>query len=197
MAGPALNDLFQSLISKTGHDKITNEESNVFVDWKSRASNSCAFRGTVASGLAWIATRKWRTANRVLPVTGAFLLTVGWTFSKSVDSCVDRILGMDGSRMQYELEKIILEKYGNDPEKMKPFSKHFYCEEIFNDSAPGRPKSVYRQRHLYVDDQRTTNENLKHESAKKGVNHQHKKDDSNVKLKSPNAETKQVPICPC
>uniref|UniRef100_A0A803MT09 Uncharacterized protein n=2 Tax=Chenopodium quinoa TaxID=63459 RepID=A0A803MT09_CHEQI len=191
MAGPALDELFRSLLSKTGQEKMTTQESKVFVEWKSQAIKSCAVGSGVASGLAWIATRKWRTANRVIPIAGAGFLTASWAFGKSVNTCADRILQMDGSRMQYELEKIILEKYGNDPEKMKPFSKHFYCEEIFNDSTPGRPKSIYRQRHLHVDNHRTTDNNTNHESAKKGVYYQQREDDSNVKLKSPSAENKQ------
>ncbi|XP_021776096.1 uncharacterized protein LOC110739927 isoform X1 [Chenopodium quinoa] len=103
---------------------------------------------------------------------------------------------MDGSRMQYELEKIILEKYGNDPEKMKPFSKYFYREEIFNDSTPGCSKPIYRQQHLHVDNHRTTDDNMNHESAKKGVYHQQRKDDSNVNLRSPGVENKQSSVQP-
>lgn len=59
--------------------------------------------------------------------------------------------------MQHELRKIVVEKFGNNPQRMKPFSKHFYVEEVMNDSAPGNPKSVYRQRNIYVEEQQIAN----------------------------------------
>lgn len=196
MAAIALDELFRSLLSKTGQEKMTSQEANVFVGWKSQTIRSCAALGSVATGLTWVATRKMSSFNRATVAGGAGFFTVMWRLRRSVDSCVDRILGMDGSRMQHELKKIILEKYGNDPEKMRLFSKHFYCEELFSDSTPGHPKSVYRQRHTYVDEHRTADGDTNHESTKKGVINQPRSDDSNVKVKSSSSEIKQVPINP-
>ncbi|XP_019107999.1 uncharacterized protein LOC104906676 isoform X2 [Beta vulgaris subsp. vulgaris] len=204
-----LDELVQSLISKKGPEKLTEQEAAVFARCKSQVFRNCAIGGSVAT-----ATRKLNSFSRLALAGGASFLTAIWSLHKSVDSCVDHILAMDGSRMQYELKKInrarkqeceggvardggrrrILDKFGNDPEKMQLFSKHFYCEEVFNDSTPGQPKSYYRQRNLYVDDQRTADGSSSQVSDKKGVLHNQRNDDSNIKMRNPTAEIKQVPI---
>ncbi|KMS98843.1 hypothetical protein BVRB_3g068230 [Beta vulgaris subsp. vulgaris] len=189
-----LDELVQSLISKKGPEKLTEQEAAVFARCKSQVFRNCAIGGSVATGLSWMATRKLNSFSRLALAGGASFLTAIWSLHKSVDSCVDHILAMDGSRMQYELKKIILDKFGNDPEKMQLFSKHFYCEEVFNDSTPGQPKSYYRQRNLYVDDQRTADGSSSQVSDKKGVLHNQRNDDSNIKMRNPTAEIKQVPI---
>ncbi|KAL2922623.1 Vezatin [Bienertia sinuspersici] len=174
-----LDELFQSLLSNKGEEQMTNQEIKIYNGWKSQALKSFAVGGAVATGLTWIGI--------------GFLTGIG-RLNESIDSCVEHILGMDGSRMQHELKKIILEKYGNNPKKMQPFSKHFYCEEVFNDLTLGQPQPVFRQRHVYVEDHRTADGNSHHEAIKKGAKHQQRNDDSKVKLKSSSTEIKQVPV---
>lgn len=74
-----------------------------------------------------------------------------WRLGKSLHSCVDHILGLEGTRMQRELATIIVQKYRDDPAIVKLISKHFYSEEVFDDSTSDRPKLRWRYRNVFSD----------------------------------------------
>ncbi|KAG6668397.1 hypothetical protein CIPAW_01G167500 [Carya illinoinensis] len=69
-----------------------------------------------------------------------------WRCGQRFDSWVDRVFARTGDRMQFELAKIILTKYQHDPWRMKLISKHFYPEEVFDDTDPDQPKQLWRYR---------------------------------------------------
>ncbi|GJS01124.1 mitochondrial intermediate peptidase [Tanacetum coccineum] len=93
-----------------------------------------------------------------------------WRFRSSVNSCIEQILCMDGSRMQKELANIMLKRYPNYPLTTKLISKRFYCENVFDDTTSDIPKSRWRFRNNFVESaahpqQRTENhESSDHES---------------------------------
>uniref|UniRef100_A0A7C9E2D8 Uncharacterized protein n=1 Tax=Opuntia streptacantha TaxID=393608 RepID=A0A7C9E2D8_OPUST len=153
--GEAIVELINVLNSK--EEKINQQEGQVFLECKNRAIKGFAIGGSIATGVVWVASRKLNNFLRVNLAGGAGFLAGMWGLKESIDSSVNRILEMEGTRMQHELRKIVVEKYGNNPQRMKPFSKHFYVEEVMNDSAPGNPKSVYRQRNIYVEEQQIAN----------------------------------------
>lgn len=154
-----LIDLIQVLKSKEGQERITRQEADFFNCCKSQAIKGFAVGGSIATGLVWVASRKLNTFLRFNLAGGAGFITGMWRSRESIDSCVDRILAMDGSRMQHELRKIVLEKYGDNPQRMQAFARHFYSEEVLSDSTLGHPKSVYRQRNSYRNDERIANSN--------------------------------------
>lgn len=153
--GEAIIELIKVLNSK--EEKITQQEGQVFLDCKNRAIKGFAIGGSIATGVVWVASRKLNNFLRVSLAGGAGFVAGMWGLKESIDSSVNRILEMEGTRMQHELRKIVVETFGNNPRRMKPFSKHFYMEEVMNDSATGNPKSVYRQRNLYVEEQQIAN----------------------------------------
>ncbi|XP_061354528.1 uncharacterized protein LOC133299116 [Gastrolobium bilobum] len=147
--GEALLDLEQLLSSKK--EKLTPQEANILLSWKSKA-----FRDFTASALAggtatWAATWKLSKPLRVNLSAGATAFVGLWIFRRSLYSCVDQILTLDGSILQKELANIMVTKYPNDPLLMQLISKHFYSEKIFDDSTSNNPKLRWRYRNFFSD----------------------------------------------
>ncbi|KAI8566268.1 hypothetical protein RHMOL_Rhmol02G0026900 [Rhododendron molle] len=112
--------------------------------------------------------QKWKTLLVIklhnpseMNVGGAAVISSFWRFGRSLDSSVEHILSADGSRMQMELSKIILRKYGDDSTPMQLITKHFYSEKVFDDSSADQPKIRWRYRNFFSDNvafsQRTHN----------------------------------------
>lgn len=64
----------------------------------------------------------------------------------------------------------VVTRYHNDPRAMQYISKHFFYEEVFDDSTSDRPKIRWRYRNFFSDDvahsQRTHgNDNNVHENS--------------------------------
>ncbi|KAK4388593.1 hypothetical protein Sango_2465900 [Sesamum angolense] len=74
-----------------------------------------------------------------------------WRVGRSVESSVEHILSLEGTRIQRELANIMLMKYHNDPWVMQRLSKHFYSEEVYDDSSIDRPKLRWRFRNFFGD----------------------------------------------
>ncbi|OWM74284.1 hypothetical protein CDL15_Pgr008598 [Punica granatum] len=131
--GDALVDLEQVLVSK---QDLTRAEANIMLACKARAIKDFTVGACVGSGVVW---------------AGAAVFLGLWKFGKSLDSSVDNILALEGSRMQRELASIIVKKYQDNPRKMHLISKHFYSEEVFDDSTPDKPKLRWRYRNFFSD----------------------------------------------
>ncbi|KAK4775702.1 hypothetical protein SAY87_023663 [Trapa incisa] len=146
--GDALFDLEQVLASK----QPTPQEANFLSACKSKAIRDFAIGAGVGSGIVWAATRRLMTRWQRVNLTGGAAAIFGlWKFGRSLDSSVDHILSLDGSRMQKELANIIVKKYQDDPGKLQLMSKHFYLEEVFDDSTSDKPKFQWRYRSFFGD----------------------------------------------
>ncbi|KAL5702261.1 hypothetical protein ACHQM5_027498 [Ranunculus cassubicifolius] len=132
--GAALFELEQAL--RSSQFKITTDEENVLNVCKGKAVREFSISAFVSSGIVWAAA-----------AVGFGL----WRFDKSLSSCVEKILGMEGSRMQKELANILLTRHRHDPIRMKLINKHFYSERVFDDSGSDRPVLRWRQRNFYSD----------------------------------------------
>ncbi|KAE8726470.1 hypothetical protein F3Y22_tig00006753pilonHSYRG00053 [Hibiscus syriacus] len=146
--GDALFDLEQSLRSQK--ERLSPQEENIFQRCKSSALNQFTAGLIAGGGLVWAATWKLNRLLRVNLSSGAAIIVGFWRFGNSLESSVDRILALDGTRMQSELANIILKKYRDDPWKMRIISKHFYLEEVFDDSASGQ-RLRWRYRNFFGD----------------------------------------------
>ncbi|XP_031398670.1 uncharacterized protein LOC116209226 isoform X1 [Punica granatum] len=150
--GDALVDLEQVLVSK---QDLTRAEANIMLACKARAIKDFTVGACVGSGVVWaasVATRRFLTRWQRINLTGGAAVFLGlWKFGKSLDSSVDNILALEGSRMQRELASIIVKKYQDNPRKMHLISKHFYSEEVFDDSTPDKPKLRWRYRNFFSD----------------------------------------------
>ncbi|KAK8572901.1 hypothetical protein V6N12_028941 [Hibiscus sabdariffa] len=81
-------------------EQLSPQEENFFQRWKSSALNQFTAGVIAGGGLVW--AESWKL-NRLLRVNlsggGAIVLGL-WRFKNSLDSSVDHILGLDGTRMQ-------------------------------------------------------------------------------------------------
>ncbi|XP_023527180.1 uncharacterized protein LOC111790494 isoform X1 [Cucurbita pepo subsp. pepo] len=148
--GEALFELEQVLRSK--QNSLTIEEANVLQTCKSKAVRDFTFGFLVGGGVTWAGTWRLNKFVRLNLSGGAGALFGLRRFSRSLSSCVDHILALDGSRMQKELANIVVTKYHNDPRTMQHISKHFFYEEVFDDSTLDRPKIRWRYRNFFSDD---------------------------------------------
>ncbi|XP_031252807.1 uncharacterized protein LOC116110722 [Pistacia vera] len=147
--GEVLFDLEQVLRSK--QERLTPAEAKVLLTYKSKAVREFTVGALVGSGVTWLAT--WRL-NKLLRVNlsgGAAIVCGFWRFTSSLESCVDSILGVDGSRLQKELANIIFNKYRDDPWRMQLISKHFYSEKVYDDSTSDQPKLRWRYKNYFND----------------------------------------------
>lgn len=147
--GEALFELEQVLRSK--QDKMTPQEANVLLSCKSTAVRDFSIGALMGAGVAWGTTWRLGRFSRINLAGGAAVCFGLWRFGRSLDSCVDQVLAIDGSRMQKELANIIVTKYRDDPWRMQLISKHFYSEEVFDDSTADRPKIRWRYRNFFSD----------------------------------------------
>ncbi|KAK8515917.1 hypothetical protein V6N13_093300 [Hibiscus sabdariffa] len=146
--GDALFELERNLRSQK--EQLTPQEENFFQRCKSSALNQFTAGVLAGGGLVWAATWKLNRLLRVNLSGGAAIILGFLRFGNSLDSSVDHILSLDGTRMQSELANIIVNKYRHDPWKMRTISKHFYLEEVFDDSTLG-VRLRWRYRNFFSD----------------------------------------------
>ncbi|XVE81449.1 hypothetical protein DITRI_Ditri15bG0064600 [Diplodiscus trichospermus] len=146
--GDALFELEQNLRSRK--EQLTPQEDNFFLRFKSQALNQFTAGVIAGGGLAWAATWKLHRLLRLNLSGGAAALLGFWRFDSSLRSSVEQVLSLDGTQMQRELANIIVKKYRHDPRKMQLITKHFYLEEVFDDSM-SEPSLRWRYRNFFGD----------------------------------------------
>nr|DAD19576.1 TPA_asm: hypothetical protein HUJ06_021039 [Nelumbo nucifera] len=147
--GDALLELEQVL--RSSKHKLTDEEVNVLRVCRGKASRDFTITACISSGVVWTVTQRLRYALRINLSAGAAILSGLWRFDRSLDSCLDHILALQGSRMQKELANIILTKYQDNPWRMQLINKHFFPEKVFDDSDVDKPISRWRHRNFFGD----------------------------------------------
>ncbi|CAJ2650946.1 unnamed protein product [Trifolium pratense] len=160
--GEALFDLEQLLISKKA--KLTPQEVNILQSCKSKAVRNFTVSSLFGGAVVYAATRKLSKPFRVNIAAGAGAFCGLWIFSRSLFSCADHILTLDGSILQKELANIMVTKYQNDPSLMNLISKHFYSERIYDDSTSNTPKLRWRYRNFFSDNAINGNRAQDHDS---------------------------------
>ncbi|KAJ6890632.1 hypothetical protein NC651_024207 [Populus alba x Populus x berolinensis] len=181
--GEALFDLEQVLRSQK--ETLTHQEMNILQSCKSKAVRQFTFGVLTGATVAWAATWKLSWFARANISGGAAIFFGFWRFGKSLDSGVDHILAMDGSRMQKELANIMVNKYRDDPWTMQHLNRRFYSEKVFDDSNLHRPILSLQYRNSFGDNvaygQRT------HDSDSHDASH------SDSDIKRDDVESKKVP----
>ncbi|KAG6757459.1 hypothetical protein POTOM_037771 [Populus tomentosa] len=181
--GEALFDLEQVLRSQK--ETLTHQEMNILQSCKSKAVRQFTFGVLTGATVAWAATWKLSRFARANISGGAAIFFGFWRFGKSLDSGVDHILAMDGSRMQKELANIMVNKYRDDPWTMQHLNRRFYSEKVFDDSNLHRPMLSLQYRNSFGDNvaygQRT------HDSDSHDASH------SDSDIKRDDVESKKVP----
>ncbi|XP_024960308.1 uncharacterized protein LOC112500924 isoform X1 [Cynara cardunculus var. scolymus] len=146
----SLLDLEQVLRSKQ-QDKLSSQEANFLMTWKEKTLRQLAVGAVAGGAIAWSATGNLDKMFRINLAGGAAAITSMWRFRRSIYSCIEQVLCMDGSRMQKELANIMLKRYPNHPMTRNLLSKRFYCENVFDDSTSDMPKSRWRYRNNFVE----------------------------------------------
>ncbi|CAA0829109.1 Unknown protein [Striga hermonthica] len=152
--GEALFDLERILRSKK--EPLTVREANVLMAWRAHAMRDFTVGYCGGSIVTWLATQRLRKIFRTNLSLGAGFVCGIWKFGKSVDSSVQHILSLKGSRIQGELANIMLKKYHRNPWVIQQLSKHFYTEEVYDDSSVDRPMIRWRHRNFTVDRSQNT-----------------------------------------
>ncbi|XP_076955083.1 uncharacterized protein LOC143629789 isoform X2 [Bidens hawaiensis] len=147
----ALIDLEQVLRFRSKQEKLTSQEVDFLMTWKSNTLQQLTVGACAGGAIAWSATGNLNRMLRINLAGGAAALTAAWRLRQSCNSSIEQILSMDGSRMQRELANIILKRYQNHPMTTKLISKRFYCENVFDDSTSDIPKSRWRFRNTFVE----------------------------------------------
>ncbi|KAG4972767.1 hypothetical protein AAZX31_11G006400 [Glycine max] len=175
--GEALFDLEQVLMSKK--EILTPQEADILLSCKSKSLRDFTAGALAAGTAAWAATWKLSKPFRINLSAGAGAFCGLWMLSRSLYSCADQILTMDGSILQKELANIMVTKYQSDPSLMQLISKHFYSERIFDDSTSNNPKLRWRYRNFFSDNAVHGHRTHDRESNDKSQEHSH--NDSNDK----------------
>ncbi|XP_051130479.1 uncharacterized protein LOC127250995 isoform X2 [Andrographis paniculata] len=149
MVAVALLDLEQVLRSKK--EKLSPEEANILLTWRAKAMRDLTVGSGGASAVTWLATRRLNNLFRLNVTIGAAVTCGLWNLSRSVESSVEHILSLEGSQIQGELANILLQRYHNYPWVLQNFSKHFYMEEVYDDSSVDQPIRRWRFRNFFGD----------------------------------------------
>lgn len=182
--GETLFDLEQVLRSQK--ETLTHQEMNVLQTCKSKAVRQFTFGVLTGATAAWAATWKLSWFARANISGGAAILLGFWRFSKSLDSGVDHILAMDGSRMQKELANIMVNKYQDDPWTMQHLNRRFYSEKVFDDSNLHRP--IIRLQYRNSSGDNVANGQRTNDSDSHDASH------SDSDIKRADVESKKVPM---
>lgn len=172
--GSALVDLGRLLLSKKEQEQMTLQESNLLLSWRTQTLRSSMIGFAGASTVTMLVTpRRLNILVRGGLSLGASIVCALSNFGRSLESCTDHFLSLEGSRMQTVLADIMLKKYSDDPWVLRRLSKHFYLEEVYEDSSADKPKCRWHSRYFYGDSasrfQDTSYNDMKTDSSKKDV----------------------------
>lgn len=146
----SLFDLEQVLRSKKVQ-MMTPQEMYLMQTCKVRAKRDFFAGSCIGSLAAYLGTKWLPWQPRVLLSAGAGATCGVWLLMKSLDSSVDHLLSLQGTRVQGELANIMLNKHRNDPWVQQRIFKYFYPEVVYNDSSVDKPLYRWRYRNFFGD----------------------------------------------
>ncbi|XP_073135915.1 uncharacterized protein [Henckelia pumila] len=150
--GSAIVDLYALLVSKKKQEQITLKEANLMMSWQSQTLRNSMIGCIGGATVSMLVTpRRLNILVRASLSLGASFVCTLWNFGRSLESWTDRFLSMEGSRIQIQLANIMLKRYGNDPWVLRRLSKHFYLEEVYEDSSVDKPKTRWQSRYFFGD----------------------------------------------
>ncbi|KAJ4830152.1 hypothetical protein Tsubulata_019940 [Turnera subulata] len=146
--GATLVELEQALRSQK--EKMTVQEENILLKCKSKAMKGFTSGLSLGAVVAMAALLPvWFCNPTSFAGTSAFFGL--WRLNRSMDSCQEHILSLEGTRMQMELAKILVNNHANEPWAMQLLNRHFYLEKVFDDSNSDKPLIRFRYRNFFGD----------------------------------------------
>ncbi|XP_055832480.1 uncharacterized protein LOC129901356 [Solanum dulcamara] len=164
----ALFELEEILISRK--EALTSEEAKLLNSWKQNAIRDFGIGATGASFATWLVTRRLNNLVRMNLTAGVGFYYGIRRFAKCVDSEIEQILSQHGTRLQTEMAEIMLKKHQHDPHVLQRVSKHFFCENVYDDDSTDRPKSRWRIRNLFEEDLASAHMTYDDDSYNKKIN---------------------------
>ncbi|KAK7255435.1 hypothetical protein RIF29_28844 [Crotalaria pallida] len=148
-----LIDLEQVLHSKKEVLKLSHQEESIWLSCKYEARRNFIAGALVGGTAVKAVAASWKLNNafRIFLTSGAASSFGIWILGRSLYSCAEQILKLDGSILQKELANIMVRKYQDEPSLRPLMSKHFYSERVFDDSTSNNPKFRWRYRNFYSD----------------------------------------------
>lgn len=147
--GDALAELEVKL--RSSKVKLTREEENVLRKCKEKAIRDFMIGALITSGITWTVTPRLGLGYRLNATGAAAVVSGNWRFDRALNSCLDNVLSLDGSRLQKELATILLTKHSHNPWRMQLVNKHYYLEKVYDESNLEVPLSRWRHRNLSGD----------------------------------------------
>lgn len=192
----AIIDLLRAL--KKSEVNLTKEEYEAIRAQQAKLRRDGIIAAGIGGSVVWMVTRNLDRVSRAIFTAGAGVQSWKWGMRWSCNSVVEQILAMDGSRLQHEMTKIMLQKYTNDPGKRMLLSKYFYAERVFDDSSSDLPISVFRKRNTYVDEAVHGQDFDQSHSDEVGtdMNHRLMNNDPETSRETTSTESRQVQVTP-
>ncbi|XP_058105961.1 uncharacterized protein LOC131249308 [Magnolia sinica] len=147
--GTALIEL--DVVLRSTKEKLTLEEENILRTCKEKSIRAFTFGACLASGVVWTATRRLSYGYRLNLSGGAAVMSGMWSCDRAMNSCLNHIMALEGSRMQTVLTFLLLTRHQDNPRKLQLVKNHFYCEKVYDDSTLDQPKPRWRYRNFYGD----------------------------------------------
>ncbi|EEF45284.1 conserved hypothetical protein [Ricinus communis] len=133
-------------------EKLTPKEESVLRACEFKAVRGLMNGALIGGTVAFAATRKLDRFSQVFLSVGVAGLLGLEIFDRSMNSCLDDILNLNGSRIQRELANIIVNKHQDNPWTMQRMHRLFYQEKVFDDSSLDKPILKWRYRNFFGND---------------------------------------------
>ncbi|KAI3993079.1 hypothetical protein MKX01_009822 [Papaver californicum] len=145
--GSALIDAEEYL--KSVKYKFTQAEENALETFKGKLARNFCIGVGLGTAAVWAATKRFGYGHRINLAGGAGIFSGFFVFRKSLDSSLETILSLEGSRLQSEFAKILLIKHGDNPRITQMIEKYFYKENVYDDSSVDRTIARWRHRSFF------------------------------------------------
>ncbi|RAL44274.1 hypothetical protein DM860_015634 [Cuscuta australis] len=127
---------------------FTKEELGIVYSWRKNTRRALITGIGTGSVITWLVTGRLSTISRVGLATCAGISCGSWRWRKATLSIVEQSLSLNGTYLQRVVADGILKSLPNE-RAMKHFSKHFICENVYDESLSDKPEQRWRLRNSY------------------------------------------------
>lgn len=127
---------------------FTKQELDILHSWSNNTKRALITGIGTGSVITWLVTGRLGTISRVGLATCAGISCGIWRWRKATLSIIEQCLSLNGTQLQREVAGGILKSFPNE-RAMKHFSKHFICENVYDESSSDKPGQRWRLRNFY------------------------------------------------
>ncbi|CAH9071922.1 unnamed protein product [Cuscuta epithymum] len=126
---------------------VSKEEADILNSWRTNCRRATITGTSLGLIVTWSVTGRLSNFARANLAAVAGLCAGVLTCKSALQSSVEQCLSLNGTRLQRELAEIIVKKYPYE-HAMKCLSKHFFCENVYDDSSSDKPTQRLRLRNF-------------------------------------------------